>query len=203
MSKTEEQKIFDCEWFCPADPTLKEKKMKAHKLGQRFSELREDDPEREDILREMLGSIGEGSFICRPAFFHYGVHTRIGKGTFINYNLVVQDDNRVEIGDRCDFGPNVTIVTPTHPLRADERQAMKAEDGTCKKLCLAKPVKIGNECWICANVTILPGVTIGDRCVIAAGSVVTHDIPDDSLAMGVPCRVVRKITEEDRIQKEN
>ena len=101
------------------------------------------------------------------------------------------------IGDNCNFGPNVTIVTPIHPMVASERRAMRTAEREKKLLCYAKPVQIGNDCWFGASVTVCPGVTIGDGCVIGACSVVTRDIPANSFAAGVPCRVIREITEAD------
>lgn len=186
--------------FTPGDPALKAQKLKAHKLNQDYNRLYEDQTEeRAAILGELLGFLGENTFLQGPVTFHYGIHTRIGEGTFINFNLTVQDDAEVVIGDHCDFGPNVTIVTPVHPMLAGERRMMLDENGRAGRFCFAKPVHIGNECWIGANVVICPGVTIGDRCVIGAGSVVTRDMPPDSFAAGNPCRVIRTLTEEDSI----
>ena len=132
-----------------------------------------------------------------PIFFHYGSHTSIGKAFFANYNLTVQDDGRVTIGDHCDFGPNVTIVTPVHPMLPKERELMRGPDGKPVRLCYAKPVTIGNNVWLGANVVVCGGVTIGDGCVIGAGSVVVKDIPPMTFAAGNPCRVIRPITQED------
>lgn len=186
--------------FTPGDPELKAQKLKAHKLNQDYNRLYEDQTEeRAAILKELVGSLGEGSFLQGPVTFHYGIHTRIGEGTFINFNLTVQDDAEVVIGDHCDFGPNVTIVTPVHPILAGERRMMLDENGRPGRFCYARPVHIGNECWIGANVVICPGVTVGDRCVIGAGSVVTRDVPPDSFAAGNPCRVIRTLTEEDSV----
>ena len=106
----------------------------------------------------------------------------------------------MEIGDDCNFGPNVTIVTPVHPMLPDERKVLYDENGVPCRMCYAKPVKIGSDCWFGANVVVCPGVTIGENCVIGAGSVVTRDIPVNSLAFGNPCRVSRKITEADRLE---
>lgn len=184
--------------FFPGDPALKAIKLRTHKLNIDYNNTYEDETEkRAEILGEMLGELGEGSFLQGPVTFHYGQHTKIGKGVFINFNLTVQDDAEVVIDDGCDFGPNVTIVTPVHPMLADERKRMRNERGEEKRLCYAKPVHVGKNCWICANTTILPGVTIGDNCVIGAGSVVTRDIPANSFAAGNPARVIRTLTEDD------
>lgn len=128
------------------------------------------------------------------------MHTRIGEHFFGNYNLTIQDDAQVTIGDYTSFGPNVTIVTPIHPMIASERRQMVDQNGDVKSLCYAKPVTIGNDVWISANVTVCGGVTIGDGCVIGAGSVVTRDIPPHSFAAGVPCKVIRKITDADSMR---
>ena len=194
----EEEKILAGELFCPATPELQAIKLRTHNLNLDYNQTYQHETEkRARILGEMLGAIGEGTFLQGPIFFHYGRHTRIGAHVFINFNLTVQDDAPVEIGDHCDFGPNVTIVTPVHPMRAAERLRMRDENGVEKHLCYARPVKIGSNCWLGAGVTVCPGVTIGDGCVIGAGSVVTRDIPANSFAAGVPCRVIREITEAD------
>lgn len=186
--------------FSPAEPWRKERKLKTHKLNQDYNRLYEDQAEeRSAILTEILGKKEEGVFLQGPVTFHYGVHTKIGKNTFINFNFTCQDDAEVTVGENCNFGPNVTIVTPVHPMRADERRALRCPDGTEKRLCWAKPVHIGSDCWLGANVVVCPGVTIGDNCVIGAGSVVTRSIPANSFAAGVPCKVIRAITEADSL----
>lgn len=198
---TEEQKELSGLMFCPGDPALGAIKAKAHRLSKDFNNLYESEGEkRREILKELLGAIGENTGLTGPIMFHYGVHTRIGSRTFINFNFTCQDDGPVTIGDDCNFGPNCTIVTPLHPMVASERNRMKDANGKDIRLCYAKPVVIGNSCWLGANVVVLPGVTIGDRCVIGAGSVVTRDIPADSFAAGVPARVIRTITEKDSMK---
>lgn len=197
----EEDKIKAGYLFTPGDPELKAIKLRTHKLNQDYNALYEDEAQkRSEILHEMLGDIGEGTFLQGPITFHYGTHTHIGANTFINFNFTVQDDAEVTIGDHCDFGPNVTIVTPVHPMIAQERIALECKDGVARRLCYGKPVHIGNNCWIGANVVVCPGVTIGDNCVIGAGSVVTKSIPAGSFAAGDPCRVIREITQEDSVR---
>ena len=194
----EEEKIFSGKLFCPGDPELKELKRRSHELSAQYSRTPEDQTaERAELLRRMLGAFGEGSSITGPVFLHYGVHTRIGRRNFFNYNLTIQDDAAVTIGDDNNFGPNLTIVTPLHPMLAEERRCLYDENGTPAHLCYARPVAIGSNCWFGANVVVCPGVTIGDNCVIGAGSVVTRSIPAGVFAAGVPCRVIREITGAD------
>lgn len=199
---TEDEKRAAGLLFDPRDPALMAQKRKTHDLSTRYNSTLEEESEvRTAILREIFGNCGQTIAVQGPIYIHYGCHTTVGDCFFANFNLTIQDDAAVTIGDHCDFGPNVTIVTPLHPLLGRERQALSTESGEEKRLCYAKPVTIGNRCWICAGVTICPGVTIGDDCVIAAGSVVTRDIPAGSLAAGVPCRVLRPITEADSIYR--
>jgi len=195
---SEEKRIQDGVLFSPADPELKAIKLKAHNLDTEYNATFEHETEkREKILKELIGEMGEGVRIQGPIFFHYGQHTKLGNRFFGNFNLTVQDDAQVTIGDDCNFGPNVTIVTPVHPMIPKERKTLYAPDGRECRLCYAKPVHIGNYCWFGANVVVCPGVTIGDGCVIGAGSVVTRDIPANSFAAGNPCRVIREIGQED------
>ena len=193
-----EEKIRAGVLFCPGEPELVAIKRKTHNLNVDYNQTHEDEVEkRAAILSEIIGEMGEGVRIQGPIAFHYGKHTKIGKNFFANFNFTVQDDGEVTIGNDCNFGPNVTIVTPVHPMVASERRLMRTGAGEEKRLCYAKPVHIGNDCWFGSNVTVCPGVTIGDGCVIGAGSVVTRDIPANSFAAGVPCRVIREITEAD------
>ncbi len=187
--------------FSPGDPMLKAIKLRAHNLDTEYNATFEDETEkRAAILKELVGELGENSRVQGPIFFHYGKHTKIGDRFFANFNLTVQDDAEVTIGNDCNFGPNCTIVTPIHPMLPEERHTMLDENGKPAHLCYAKPVHIGNDCWFGANVVVCPGVTIGDGCVIGAGAVVTRDIPPMSFAAGVPARVVRPITEADSMK---
>ena len=197
----EEERIMKGMLFASEEPELIEKKLKAHHLSQEYSLTFEEDGEvRKRILAELLGEIGVGTFMLDPIRFHYGCHTKIGMHCFMNFNFTVQDDAPVTIGNHNNFGPNVTIVTPMHPMLGSERRGMVCSDGVERFLCYAKPVTIGNDCWFGANVVVCPGVMIGDNCVIGAGSVVTRDIPANSFAAGVPAKVVRPITEKDSIR---
>ena len=199
---TEEQRIFEGKLFASEVDELVARKLKAHRLSQEFSNLyKEDAQARQEILEKLVESVGEGTFMLGPIRFHYGCHTCIGAHCFMNFNFTVQDDARVTIGDYCNFGPNVTIVTPMHPMQGLQRRGIRCADGEERFLCYAKPVVIGNDCWFGANVVVGPGVTIGDNCVIGAGSVVTRDIPANTFAAGAPARGFRPITEQDDIAK--
>lgn len=197
----EEEKIMAGVLFSPADPELKKIKLRTHNLNVQYNQTFEDETEkRSELIHQIVGELGPGAFFQGPIYFHYGTHTHIGKNFFANFNLTVQDDATVTIGDHCNFGPNVTIVTPVHPMLPGERNAMLDKEGNKKHLCYAKPVHIGNNCWFGANVVVCSGVTIGDDCVIGAGSVVVRDIPPCTFAAGNPCRVIREITEKDSMR---
>lgn len=195
---SEEAKIFAGVLFKPGDPELRAIKLRSHNLCSRYNRTFEDETElRDQLLNDILGHRGKNVFMQGPIFFHYGRHTSIGNNFFGNYNLTIQDDAKVTIGNNVNFGPNVTIVTPIHPMLPNERNQMLDEQGVPSRFCYAKPVTIGNNIWFGANVVVCSGVTIGDNCVIGAGSVVTRDIPANSFAAGVPCRVIREITQAD------
>ena len=163
---------------------------RARELVARFNALPpEANRERMEMNAEMFGSCGKNVWIVPPMKFTIGKHISIGEGCYFNQGITMIDDWKIEIGDRCLFGPNVTLCTTGHAISPKHRG-----DGM-----YSFPVKIGNNCWIGANVVILPDVTIGDNSVIGAGSIVTKDIPAGVLAAGVPCRVIREITDEDRM----
>ena len=195
----EEERIQNGWLFDPADAELVRLKERAHNLNRVYNSLADSDEARQECLEKLLGKIGKNCLLQGPVYFHYGIHTQIGDSFFASFNFTVQDDAAVTIGNNCDFGPNVTIVTPVHPMLPQERRAMRKPNGDVRQLCYALPVRIGNDCWICANTVVCSGVTIGDGCVIGAGRVVVHDIPAHSFAAGNPCRVIRPITQEETL----
>ena len=193
----EEEKALSGKLFSPGDPELAALKRTCHNLCQRLNACVEEDPQRETLFRKIVERVGRNPRFNTPLWFNYGLHTTIGDNFFSNVNFIVQDDAPVTIGDHFQAGPNVSLVTPLHPLIAEERAGMRDAAGKTFSPCYAKPIHIGNHVWLAAGVIVCPGVTIGDGTVIAAGSVVTHDIPPHVLAGGVPCRVIREITESD------
>ncbi len=173
-----------------------------HNLVLEFNKLYDGDPKKQELLNKIFPNHNGEIYIQGNLYVDYGVHTYIGDHFFANYGLTILDVCPITIGDNCFFGPNVGLYTPLHPLRYQERNKYYDEGAksfTDKEY--GAPIKIGNNCWFGGNVIVLPGVTIGDGCVIGAGSVVTHDIPDGYLAYGNPCKAIRKITEEDSIYK--
>ena len=145
--------------------------------------------EKEKLLKEILGKTGEYVNIEAPFHCDYGYNIEVGENFFANYNFTVLDVGKVRIGANAQIAPNVSIYTAGHPVHPDSRNS-GYEYGI--------DITIGDNVWIGGNVCILPGVTIGDNVVIGAGSVVTKDIPDNVIAAGNPCRILRTITEEDR-----
>ena len=141
-----------------------------------------------EVVRELLGK-SEGAWINPPFYCDYGKHIEVGKNFFANYNCTILDVARVKIGDNCQMAPNVAIYTAGHPVYPTTRNSMYE---------YGKEVTIGDNVWIGGNTVICPGVHVGSHVVIGAGSVVTRDIPDWSVAAGNPCRVIRKITETDK-----
>ena len=172
-----------------ADKEVMEQQKRARKLTQELNTVDRSDFEKiEKIVKELLGK-SEGAFINPPFYCDYGFNIEVGKNFYANYNCTILDVGKVTIGDNCMFAPNVAIYTAGHPIHPDSRNSMY-EYGI--------PVSIGDNCWLGGNTIVCPGVKIGNNVVIGAGSVVTKDIPDWSIAAGNPCRVIRTITEEDR-----
>ena len=197
---TEKEKMIAGKIYDPSDEELNKMRVNAHKLSQQYSSLFEDDDEREEIMSRLLPNHGSGLFLQGPIYFDYGAFTSFGKNCYANFNFTVLDTCPVTIGDNVFFGPNCTIATPVHPFIASERNIKFKDDGTAYDDEYGKPITIGSNCWFASNVTVLAGVTIGEDCVIGAGSVVSRDIPANSLAVGNPCRVIRQITPDDSIK---
>jgi maltose O-acetyltransferase len=139
--------------------------------------------------------VERGVHIESPFYADSGVHTSIGHDTFINVNFMLIDDAPVSIGQRCLFGPAVQLVTAKHPLRASDRRTAveDAASGSAPWRTMSAPITVGDDVWLGSGVIVLPGVTIGDRSTVGAGSVVTDDVPPDSLALGAPAKVVRRL----------
>lgn len=172
------------------DEALMKKGIEAKRRTAAFNALDPADAAGQSkLLSEIFGKIGEGGTVFAPLHVDYGKNTEIGARFFANYNFVVLDVAKVTIGDDVFFGPNVSLITAGHPIHPTPRNA-RWEYGI--------GISIGNSVWLGANVVVNPGVTIGSNTVIGSGSVVTRDIPENVVAAGNPCRVLRAITEEDR-----
>lgn len=175
------------------DQELLKMREKADELCFRFNQTSPKQVEkREEILDQLIPEHGKNTVVLAPVTADYGVKTTIGDGSFINHNAYFMDGGTITLGNNCFVGPNCGMYTAIHPLIAEERN---------KGLEKALPITIGNNVWIGGDVTILPGVTIGDGAVIGAKSCVTKDIQANVIAVGNPCKVVRNITEADRIKE--
>lgn len=181
-----EGKIYD-----PFDPEIIKEQSGCMELLYEYNATRPGEPDkREELLKKMFGSIGEGCYIEPPLHANWaGKHVFMGNQVYANFNLTIVDDANIYIGDKVMFGPNVTIATANHPINPQLRE---------KGMQYNKEVHIGNNVWIGAGAIIVPGITIGDNSVIGAGSIVTRDIPANVVAVGNPCRVMREIGEHDR-----
>lgn len=173
------------------EKVIEEQRQIAKEICFDYNNTRPMDVKRKDeLLHKLLGTCGESIWMEAPIHFAYGCNTHVGDHVYANFNLTVVDDGECRIGNYVMFAPNVVISTTGHPIHPSFRD---------KGAQFSLPVVIKDHVWIGSNVTIMPGVTIGENSVIGAGSVVTRDIPDNVVACGVPCRVMRAITEEDRL----
>jgi len=186
--KTEKEKMLAGELYNATDPELSEERFRARQLLKKLNDSPEDDTEdRKRIIAELLPETGANFWLQPPFYCDYGTNILIGDNVFFNFNCVVLDVMRVKIGSRTLLGPNVQVYTATHPMDYRERAA---------GLEYARPVTIGEDVWIGGSAVICPGVKIGDRSVIGAGSVVTRDIPSDVFAAGNPCKVIRDLNQQ-------
>lgn len=199
---TEKEKMLAGMLYDPSNAELTALLIKARKLARRYNQTDEDEPKkRNDILQEILPNSPNLPSLQAPIYFDYGCNTSFGQFSGANFNFTCLDICPVHIGNNVLIGPNVTLATPMHPLLPEERNVRQDENGRYYNLEYARPITIEDNCWLASNVVVCGGVTIGERCVIGAGSVVTRNIPPYSLAAGNPCRVIRAITIEDRMKK--
>ena len=198
---TEKEKMLAGMIYDPVDSELVSLRNKAHKLCLEYNNTPEENVDkRQEILKNMGVLLGKNVNLQGPIYFDYGCFISIGDYSFANFNFTVLDTCPVIIGKNVFIGTGVSIVTPLHPLRYQERNVYLSEKGYITDKEYGKPITIEDNCWIASNVTICGGVTIGEGSVIGAGSVVVRSIPKNSLAAGNPCRVIREITEEDSIR---
>ena len=189
---TEKEKMLAGEPYNSRDAELLGMYHRARKLMQAYNSLDSELLEKhQEILEDLLGSVGSGVWIEAPFFCDYGSNIHIGENTFVNVNCMFLDNNSIRIGKNGLIAPYVQIYTASHPLKASDR--LIQEGGTTRYLTSAQPVNIGDNVWIGGNSVVFPGVTIGNNVTIGAGSVVTKDVPDDVLAVGNPCRVLREL----------
>ena len=187
-----EEKLHTREIYVPTEyPELMKKQSECLDLLFEYNSLRPSETEKKTaLLKKMFAEIGEGCYIETPFHANFGgAHVHFGKNIYANFNLTLVDDTHIYVGDNTMFRPNVTLATAGHPVLPELRE---------KGYQFNIPIHIGKNCWIGAGSVILPGVTVGDGSVIGAGSVVTKDIPSGVVAVGNPCRVLRKIGDRDR-----
>jgi maltose O-acetyltransferase len=179
------ERMIAGDFYISEDQEITAKQQRAIRLAGEFQAAFLDDVEAaQSVARELLGAMGAEAHVRAPIFVDYGFNITVGAGTFINYNLTALDVAAIQIGSHCQIGPNVQLLTPTHPLEAKPRR---------DKLEAAKPIVIGDNVWLGGGVIVLAGVSIGENSVVGAGSVVTKDLPANVLAMGTPAKVIRTI----------
>lgn len=187
---TEREKMLSGKLYC-CDSELGILNQRCRKIMEKFNSTRyECGDDRMKYIRELFAHVGENAYIEPEVYFDYGCHISVGDNFYANTGMIILDQCEVKIGDNVFFGPRVNIYCAGHPIDAGVRN---------KYLEYGKPVTIGNNVWVGGNVVFNPGVTVGDDVVIGSGSVVTRDIPSHVIAAGNPCRIIRGITEEDRI----
>ena len=188
---TVQEKMHNVSLYLPNDPSIVEEQTRCLEKLYDYNQTRPGEgARRRALLQEMFAEFGEDSYIEPPLHANFGgkfVH--FGKNVYANFNLTLVDDTHIYVGDCTMFGPNVTVATAGHPILPQLRAQGYQYNAS---------VHIGKNCWIGAGAILLPGVTLGDNVVVGAGSVVTKDLPDNVVAVGNPCRVLRPITDNDR-----
>lgn len=194
------EKMISGRLYNPADPQLDAYHLQRMALCQQLNQTSLLDQAKVNQLKEELipSAKGQNLGLFLPFYCEYGSNIHVGKECFINYHCTFLDVAPIRLGDGVMLGSGVTIATPCHPFLKEERAVTEYPDGR-HDLEYAKPVTIGANCWICSSVTIVGGVTIGAGSIVAAGAVVTKDVPANSLAAGVPARVIRQLDKKDRI----
>jgi len=184
-NRTMQERMLAGDLYIADDPNLAADNARGMELADRYGRTWAGDRDgAKRILADLLGSLGEDTDIRPPLFVDYGKYIRIGARTFINFNFTALDVAPITIGDDVQIGPNVQLLTPTHPVEPGPRR---------DKLEAAQPITIGDNVWIGGGAIILPGVTVGENSVIGAGAVVTKDVPANAVAVGNPARVIRSI----------
>ena len=186
----EKDKMHTGELYLPGDDDIMREQTKCLELLYDYNMTRPSETERRrELLKKMFAEIGDDCYIEPPLHANWGGrHIHFGKGVYANFCLTAVDDTHIYVGDHTMIGPNVTLAAAAHPISPKLRRAAYQYN---------LPIHIGRNCWLGAGVTVLPGVTIGDNSVIGAGSIVTKDIPANVVAVGNPCRVLRKIDPEE------
>ncbi|MFE9853134.1 sugar O-acetyltransferase [Streptomyces sp. NPDC005576] len=183
--RTQLERMLTGDLYIADDPEIVRRQRHAMRLAASYQEAYLGDADQaQSVLADLLGSVGEGVDVRPPLFVDYGSNISIGARTFVNYHLTALDVARITIGEDCQIGPNVQLLTPTHPVDPQPRR---------DKLEAARPITIGDNVWLGGGVIVCPGVSIGDNSVVGAGSVVTKDIPAGVVAVGNPARPVRTI----------
>ncbi|MEQ7220190.1 sugar O-acetyltransferase [Vagococcus fluvialis] len=189
--RTEKEKMLAEDLYRASSPELREDARKSRQLTRLFNETTEEQQEyRKTLLKEMFKATGENIYIEPPFRCDYGTNTTIGNNFYANFDCVFLDVAPIVIGENVMFGPKVNLLTPGHPIDAVIRNS---------GLEFGKKITIGDNVWIGGNAVVNPGVTIGNNTIIGSGSVVTKDIPDNVIAAGNPCKIIREITNEDKI----
>lgn len=185
------EKMHSGELYLPNDETLMAEQMLCLEKLYDFNTTRPHEfQKRETLLKELFAEIGDGCYIEPPFHANWGgKHVHFGKNIYANFGLTLVDDTHIYVGDYTMFGPNVIVATAGHPILPELREKAYQYNAT---------VHIGKNCWLGAGVIIVPGISIGDNVVIGAGSIVTKDLPDNVIAVGNPCRILREVNEHDR-----